>query len=142
VWAISRAWGMLHRDVMTSLINSRYCRDEDLAVVEETITDVCSACAPTGSIGPSIQSSTLELSIFYFYTPYHIYSYKILYCVLCCVCFGRHVKPLVQAAFAVVMHTPNRNRPFSLCVIHKEGLCPSSGVINRLMMKILYRYNK
>jgi hypothetical protein len=24
--------------------------------------------------------------------------------------------------------------PFSLCVIHKEGLCPSSGDINRLMM--------
>jgi hypothetical protein len=24
--------------------------------------------------------------------------------------------------------------PFSLCVIHKEGLCPSSGNINRLMM--------
>jgi hypothetical protein len=26
--------------------------------------------------------------------------------------------------------------PFSLCVIHKEGLCPSSGDINRLMMKL------
>jgi hypothetical protein len=26
--------------------------------------------------------------------------------------------------------------PFALCVIHKEGLCPSSGDINRLMMKI------
>jgi hypothetical protein len=24
--------------------------------------------------------------------------------------------------------------PFSLCVIHKEGLCASSGDINRLMM--------
>jgi hypothetical protein len=24
--------------------------------------------------------------------------------------------------------------PFSLCVIHKEGLCPNSGDINRLMM--------
>jgi hypothetical protein len=24
--------------------------------------------------------------------------------------------------------------PFSLCVIHKEGLCPSSGDINRLML--------
>jgi hypothetical protein len=24
--------------------------------------------------------------------------------------------------------------PFSLSVIHKEGLCPSSGDINRLMM--------
>jgi hypothetical protein len=28
--------------------------------------------------------------------------------------------------------------PFSLCVIHKEGLCPSSGDVNRLMMVILY----
>jgi hypothetical protein len=27
--------------------------------------------------------------------------------------------------------------PFSLCVIHKEGLCPSSGDINRLMMMIV-----
>jgi hypothetical protein len=26
--------------------------------------------------------------------------------------------------------------PFSLCVIHKESLCPSSGDINRLMMMI------
>jgi hypothetical protein len=26
--------------------------------------------------------------------------------------------------------------PFSLWVIHKEGLCPSSGDINRLMMMI------
>jgi hypothetical protein len=24
--------------------------------------------------------------------------------------------------------------PFSLCVIHKEGMCPDSGDINRLMM--------
>jgi hypothetical protein len=27
--------------------------------------------------------------------------------------------------------------PFSLCVIHKEGLVPSSGDINRLMMMIM-----
>jgi hypothetical protein len=27
--------------------------------------------------------------------------------------------------------------PFSLCVIHKEGLCPSSGDINRLMMMMM-----
>jgi hypothetical protein len=26
--------------------------------------------------------------------------------------------------------------PFALCVIHKKGLCPSSGDINRLMMMI------
>jgi hypothetical protein len=28
--------------------------------------------------------------------------------------------------------------PFSLCVIHLEGLCPSSGGINKLMMMMLY----
>jgi hypothetical protein len=38
--------------------------------------------------------------------------------------------------------SPHRARmvsygPFSLCVIHKEGLCPSSGDINRLMMILL-----
>jgi hypothetical protein len=27
--------------------------------------------------------------------------------------------------------------PFSLCVIHKEGLCPSSGDTNRLMMMMM-----
>jgi hypothetical protein len=27
---------------------------------------------------------------------------------------------------------------FSLCVIHKEDLCPSSGDINRLMMMIYF----
>jgi hypothetical protein len=36
-------------------------------------------------------------------------------------CFGRHVKPLSYG-------------PFSLCVIHRECLYPSSGDINRLMM--------
>jgi hypothetical protein len=56
--------------------------------------------------------------------------------------FGRHVKPLFPAAFAVVStHQPALARVvgyglFSLCVIHKEGLCPSSGDINRLMMSI------
>jgi hypothetical protein len=29
--------------------------------------------------------------------------------------------------------------PFSLCVIHKEGLCPSSGDINRLKMMMMNR---
>jgi hypothetical protein len=29
------------------------------------------------------------------------------------------------------------NGPFSLCVIHNEGLCPSSGGINRLMMMMM-----
>jgi hypothetical protein len=28
-------------------------------------------------------------------------------------------------------------RPFSLCIIHKEGLSPSSGNINRLMMMMM-----
>jgi hypothetical protein len=44
-------------------------------------------------------------------------------------CFGRHVQPL---------HLPVRTGRAlsygSLCVILKEGLCPSSGDINRLMM--------
>jgi hypothetical protein len=31
--------------------------------------------------------------------------------------------------------------PFSLCVIHKEGLCPCSGDINRLMMKSPFVYS-
>jgi hypothetical protein len=26
---------------------------------------------------------------------------------------------------------------FSLCLIHKEGLCPSSGDINRMMMMMI-----
>jgi hypothetical protein len=57
-------------------------------------------------------------------------------------CFGRHVKPMVPAAFAVV----STNQPalgvvgygrFSLCVIHKEGLWQSSRNINRLMMMMM-----
>jgi hypothetical protein len=31
--------------------------------------------------------------------------------------------------------------PFSLWVIHKEGLCPSSGEINRLMVTLMMMYN-
>jgi hypothetical protein len=30
--------------------------------------------------------------------------------------------------------------PFSLYVIHKEGLCPSSGGINRLMMMMMITF--
>jgi hypothetical protein len=59
-------------------------------------------------------------------------------------CFGRHVKPLFPAAFAVVStHQFARHYglhhygPFPLCVIHKEGLCSSSEDINRLMMTLL-----
>jgi hypothetical protein len=50
---------------------------------------------------------------------------------------------LVLAAFAVVNTTnPHWARvvgygPFSLWVIHKEGLCPSSGDINRLMVMMM-----
>jgi hypothetical protein len=48
--------------------------------------------------------------------------------------FGRHVKLLIPAAFAVVSTRQSVLGPISLCVIHKEVLCPSSGDINRLMM--------
>jgi hypothetical protein len=57
--------------------------------------------------------------------------------------FEKHVKPLVPAAFAVVsthQHAPRRvvgYDLFSLCVIHKEGLCPSSWDINRMMMLMM-----
>jgi hypothetical protein len=57
-------------------------------------------------------------------------------------CFGWHVKPLVPAAFAAVStHQPAlvvSHGPSFLCVIHKEGLCPSSGYINKLSMIVLY----
>jgi hypothetical protein len=57
-------------------------------------------------------------------------------------CFGRHVKPLARLHLQSLAPTnPHLAHvvgygPFSLCVIHKEGLCPSSGDINRLMMMI------
>jgi RimJ/RimL family protein N-acetyltransferase len=59
-----------------------------------------------------------------------------------CPCFGRHVKPLVPVLQPLVTTNPHWARvlgyvPFSLYVIHKEGLCPSSGDINRLMMIIM-----
>jgi hypothetical protein len=53
-------------------------------------------------------------------------------------CFGRHVKPFVPAVFAVVstyqpvLGPRGGLRP----VLHKEGQCPSSGDIIRLMMII------
>jgi hypothetical protein len=47
-------------------------------------------------------------------------------------CFGRRVKPLVPAAFAVVStHQPALGPRGGF-----EGLCPSSGDINVLMMKL------
>jgi hypothetical protein len=54
-------------------------------------------------------------------------------------CFG-----LVPAAFAVVSTHQSalglRGRLCSLCIIHKKGLCPSSGDINGLMMMMLIVY--
>jgi hypothetical protein len=57
-------------------------------------------------------------------------------------CLGRHVKPLVPAAFAVVSINPQWARlvgygPFSLCVIHKEAhtgllVFPAVGRVPRL----------
>jgi hypothetical protein len=66
-------------------------------------------------------------------------------------CFIRHVKPLVSDVFAVVSTHPSALGPrgglyillfiiastFSFWVNHKEGLCPSSRDINRLMMMIM-----
>jgi hypothetical protein len=56
-------------------------------------------------------------------------------------CSERHVKPLVPALFASLAPTYSYWArvvgPFSLWVIHKEGLCPSSGDINRMMMMIM-----
>jgi hypothetical protein len=64
-------------------------------------------------------------------------------------CFGRPVKQLVPAAFAVVSTSgcwpalgPRGSGPFSLCVINKESLCPSSGDINRLMMMLMMTWTK
>jgi hypothetical protein len=56
-------------------------------------------------------------------------------------CFGRHVKPMFQAVFVVVsthQSTPGSRGgyPLSLCV-HKEGLWPSSGHINRLILMMI-----
>jgi hypothetical protein len=51
-------------------------------------------------------------------------------------CFGIHVK-LGPAAFAVVSsHQPALLSFF--CIIHREGLCPSSEDINRQMMIMIY----
>jgi hypothetical protein len=52
------------------------------------------------------------------------------------------VKSLVPAAFAVVSNPHWASvvgyGPFSLCVIHKEGMCWGRGDINRLLIKITY----
>jgi hypothetical protein len=54
-------------------------------------------------------------------------------------CFGRHIKPLSCLAHDCSHTNPHWARVvgyglFSLCVIHKEGLCPRSGDINSIMM--------
>jgi hypothetical protein len=62
-------------------------------------------------------------------------------------CFGMHVKQL--ALLHLQSLTPTNPHwagvvgygPFSLCVILKEGLCPSSGDIDRLMMMIVFITN-
>jgi hypothetical protein len=59
-------------------------------------------------------------------------------------CFGRHVKPLARLHLQSLKPTnPHWARvvgygPFSLCAINKEGLCSSSGDINRLLMMMTY----
>jgi hypothetical protein len=51
-------------------------------------------------------------------------------------CFGRHVKLHLQSLAPTNSHWARvvGYDPFSLYVIHKEGLCLSSGGINMLMM--------
>jgi hypothetical protein len=57
-------------------------------------------------------------------------------------CFGRHFKP-VPAAYAVVSWARVVGcGPFSLSVIHKEGLCSSSGDINTLKMMMIIKLVK
>jgi hypothetical protein len=57
-------------------------------------------------------------------------------------CFGRHVKPSRLHLQSLAPTNPHWVRvvgygPVTLCVIHREGLCPSSGDINQLMMMMM-----
>jgi hypothetical protein len=52
-------------------------------------------------------------------------------------CFGRHVKALVPAAFAVVS---TQQSAWWVMARSLYGLCPSSGGINRLMMILFFLY--
>jgi hypothetical protein len=52
--------------------------------------------------------------------------FKCYYIILCLLCLSFTHQPALARMVGY--------GPFSLCVIHKEGLCPSSGDINRLMM--------
>jgi hypothetical protein len=64
---------------------------------------------------------------------------------------GKHANPLVPAEFAVVSthqhalglcgELSHIRRTVSLCVIHKEALCPSSGDINRLMIMMMDHFD-
>jgi hypothetical protein len=60
-----------------------------------------------------------------------------------------HFKPLFLAAFAVISTHQSAldprgglYGPFSLYVMYKEGLCPSSGGMNRLIMMIEHNIGK
>jgi hypothetical protein len=61
----------------------------------------------------------------------------------------RNVKPLVPDLFAIVSTPTNPHwarvvsyGPYSSCVIHKEGLCLSSGDNNSLMMIMMIKLGK
>jgi hypothetical protein len=65
-------------------------------------------------------------------------------------CFGRHVKLLLPAAFAVVSTNQHALDPrgglwpdlIMIHIIHEESLCPSSGDTNRLMMMIYTQHTR
>jgi hypothetical protein len=57
-------------------------------------------------------------------------------------CFGRYAKPLDPAFALIITHQSALGPlgglwPVVLMCNHKEGLCPSSGDINRLMMMMM-----
>jgi hypothetical protein len=61
-------------------------------------------------------------------------------------CFGKYVKQLIPAAFAVVSTYQPALGPRSglrpvllMCVIHKEGLCPNNGDIHWLIIMMMIR---
>jgi hypothetical protein len=61
-------------------------------------------------------------------------------------CFGRHVKPLVPAAFAVVRTQQSALGPrgglwLVLLMCHKEGLCSSRDITGLMMMMMMGHQN-
>jgi hypothetical protein len=59
-------------------------------------------------------------------------------------CFRKHVKPLVPYLRSLEPTNQHWARevgygPFFLCVIHKEGLCPSSGALIGWMMIMMIK---